>query len=112
MKLTLRFVLGLLLLVAPIALATGSRLAGTWKSTNGNLISIPSTPDDFDLIIKHVDGHKELTHAHWTSGMVGIEFWFESEKGVKVVCTYNRGKDQVRTVNTKNGKENWWVRVN
>jgi|GEM_PF-2262362 len=80
--------------------------SGLWKSTSGNIFTIPNTPNKFAIIMTKPDGKKFVFPASWVRGMRGTQFNY----GKGCQGTINQRAGTIRAA-CQRQKASIWTRV-
>ncbi|MCB9638160.1 MAG: hypothetical protein H6727_04535 [Myxococcales bacterium] len=86
----------------------GIAWAGRWRSTSGNIFTVPHSRGPFNIIVTYRNGRKGVLRAYWVRGLVGIQFRYGRPANT---VTYNpRRPGRLRVVDAR-GRIFWWIRV-
>jgi hypothetical protein len=86
-------------------------LVGTWKSSSGNTFLVPEwSRTEFDIVVTHTDGKKEIYKAHWVEGLEGTQFTYGPAGSINTATRNGENQDQIRIVGPK-GDVFIWQRV-
>lgn len=87
--------------------------AGTWRSTSGNMYTIPPSDTEFDIVCRFREGGKALYQGHWVRGRRGQQFyWDDPNSGHRLTATFQQGNsDSLRVDDEDSGRVFWWVRM-
>lgn len=90
----------------------GVSAVGVWRSTSGNVFTIPPSKTDFDIIVKTTDGRKLLGRGQWDKQWIGYRFfyWVEGYPNKYGVATFLPDTPDTLQVQY-DGRTTFWQRM-
>jgi len=111
---SLALMFALLLMVSAYSTAYAADPSGRWKSSSGNVFTIPASTTDFVIYIHMTNGQRLTGRGRWFDGQIGHRFryWVDGyPESSWVDCTFERSNPNAMRVHGADGETQTWIRI-